>query len=1565
MDLAEFTGETSSLVKAKYGTETSAIGNLLGIPVAVVADMGISIWNSMVPQQYEYDTQDVLSGIHENLANIYTENEDTVKALSFVGGIVLPGMVAAKGMNLLRAGVKGVNWFSTNGATARLAGIKAAYEGSGKASTAFRTAMWKNRFATAGNALVDAAVYEGVLFATLNAHPYMEDYVKDPLKNAALGIAMGTGILGVGGFIAQRAATKGVMQEVAQASYEKLLGGAVAPKITDNLSGQLAAYAESAKNWQNIVDTQADTITQHTRKLLEFNVQQSTAKQFELLESMIGPKLSGQLSELPNNGNPYRQHLIDLIISDPLKFQNIDNIRFATVSDFADFQFVRKNPGFPSTILPNETIPFTKTPKNPNKPLKPVAIVYNQEHGTFMRPEDLRYYGGAVDMGYQTVDDLLKKVPNGWHRNADLEIGTAALKMSSPAMDTRYLQAMAYFDRLGVDELLKPINIGSDDLPMLQGFLTRIKKEVSANVDFDTTKLQISLHDVNGATAIDLKDAFIHLQDTKLALSNTMTASGIPAAVVSKHLNIPVDTVEMVAQRADWYKIVSAPVSTYNDAALIPTYLDPTKRSLILTTNKVKIEHAQIRSNIAKGIAQNSDDLIKEGLFATSQSSFIREWATEFFGQDFRTLRDVVRSHLSLTGNEFMGMKFFTSSDHALRNMKEIGPIATQIGKNINEMHLQATNKFFAPVKDELLAIARDPAALTEFNIADRVNAGLKGVRTFQDNKFWYIDPDNPTKMIVDAVTGKEVKVSNYIAAQFDGVDFEIKTPAVQRIFEWINNSGQELYNQATTLRKVSGNGVFSNTGFWMPSWNPKGKYVAYVINKTDLSTTLLHAKTPEDLQEVIRLFSSSSGVEVGRTHDIVEHGTNQKLYNIIAGRHDPMFMQAADLSAFHSGASAAARVSTSSERLVDVINAYEHQLNYNLKSMAELQLSDVMNFLDRSSEYTQASVKHQPGASGIFKRTEKDAAAVLRNTFLGNSNIDQSYLWKGTNQIYTALLEKGLGVIADIAEPILNTGKSFFGKGKTTSDKQYEVLQEELARRGIPNVFAAFDDYEAKQLFHLDRTARSEALAPRLTVLTNTLAATTLLRIGEIGQAYVNAISLPILMTSEISSKLPAQFMNAALEGKPELGVIKTIINGWRYAHRPEMAGLVEKAKELNLFKGVVSEADELFRRARSIEPGVLSTVEDAMRSKTVEMLSKATDFSEQFVREKAFATGAYIAKTSYPTLPDSGVMLFARDFMDRVIGNYTASQRPIMFQGTFGVAMGLFQTYMLTMAQSLYRHLERGEFKALAKVMLAQNTIFGARSLPGFNLVSQMIGEHFSDDNFDLTTGTFRALPDQMAEAVLYGLPSSFSFAAITTRGELQPRIPDPTAGINAIPAVNLTVQAYDAMRRVASSVYSVDKTAGQGIMEALSLQSISRPIARMSELASGHAITQKGNLIAGPEEIWTGQSVFARLLSTRPISEVRARDAVHLNTVYGSIDRENRQNVVKQLRTHLRGGTLNEQVVADLAEKYMRTGSPSGWNSAVNNALAQTELPIENTLRNYLAPNSPTMMLIDNMH
>lgn len=1558
MDLTEYTGEQSDVSFSKFDTESSLGATLLGVPLAAAVDTGVSIWNSLTPEKYSYSTHDVLANLNGNLATVYDENPETIKALSFVGGLVAPTGLALKGMNMLRSGAKGVNWFSAAGQTQRMANIKAAYEGSGKASSAFRGAMWENRFATAGNALVDATVMEGVMYSTMNAHPFMEDYVKDPLKHASMNILFGFGLMGGAGLIAQRFAAKEVMQGVEQASHSVLLEGMKDFSITENLSGHMAVHRANSQNWKSMLEIRADSLTEHTKKLLQFNIANADAAQFTIFEKMASPSLIKEIEKLGEGGAAYKQTLIDRIASDPVKFANVDTITIARVGDFADLSQASKTPFFGNTTIPGEAIPLTvKTNR-----VRPVTVAYNPELDQFMMPSEIKNYGSAADLGYANVDELLKGTPKDWHVYPNRDIGIESPFTSSPTMDAHYLKTLAHFDRLSVDELYKPITIAPDDFGMLQGFLTRVKKELLADPGFDIGRVELTIAGVK----TDPFTAMETLATDKLAKIKEYIKIGIPDEVISKNLNVPVGTIQKVSagQPDDLMKL--EPMAKYTDASAIQDYLAPTNRTLLLRTNSNKIPHAMIRSNIGSGITGSTDDIVKETFLATSESEMIREAAGFFLGTEFRTLRDVIRDKLNLISNPALGNKFLGSTDHSLRGMKEVGPIATYLGKMRTDLTNRAVDKFFAPVKDDLYTMVRDKAALVEFNTADSVNAGIKGYREYKNRQIWHIDPQQPTKIVPSPGNpNKMIEVPNLIAAKFNGEEFRVTSDSVDNVFQWMSGSGRELYKQQETLRKIPGLGKLSDIGLWVPSFSPKDKYIAYVIDKASQATTLLHGKTPEELQGAIQAFSGKSGVIVGQTHDIIQHGTEQQLFNIIAGRHDPMFMQSADITMLKGGSSGAARISTSTERLVEMVNAYEHQIAYNMGSIMEFQLSDVFDYLHTASKYTQSSVKMQPGASGIIKKTEKDAAAVLMNTIMGKSNLDQYGLWRGTNQIYSAILEKALGTIQEVMEPILNTGKNLFGKGKNLSDKQYEELQKQLEIRGIPNPFKDFQEAEARRLFHQDRVAKTEALSTRVTVLANTLAATTLLRVGELGQAYVNAISLPILMTSEISSKLSAKFMNAELAVNPEFDVVKTIFNGWRYNHRPEALPYIQRAKDLNMFKGVISEADELFARTRSLDPGILSTTESLMRSKLIDNLSKATDFSEQVVREKAFSTGVYIAKTAYPTLPDAGVMVFARDFMDRTIGNYAAAQRPTMFQGTLGVAMGLFQTYMLTMAQSLYRHLEKGEFKALAKTMLAQGTIFGAKSLPGFNIVSEKIGEHFSDDNFDLVTGTFRALPDKLAEAVIYGLPSSFSQAAITTRGEIQPRVPDPFKGIGAIPAVALTGQVYDAIKRVGTAVFQADKTAGQGIFEAISMQSISRPVARMSELIAGYSVTGKGNLVAGPDEIWAWNSVLARGLATRPVQEMRARDAIHLNSMYGSIDRENRQGITMQLRSHLRDGTLNDEVVANLAEQYMRTGSPQGWNSAVNTAIAQTELPANQTVRNYLAPNSPTMLMIDNMH
>jgi hypothetical protein len=83
-----------------------------------------------------------------------------------------------------------------------------------------------------------------------------------------------------------------------------------------------------------------------------------------------------------------------------------------------------------------------------------------------------------------------------------------------------------------------------------------------------------------------------------------------------------------------------------------------------------------------------------------------------------------------------------------------------------------------------------------------------------------------------------------------------------------------------------------------------------------------------------------------------------------------------------------------------------------------------------------------------------------------------------------------------------------------------------------------------------------------------------------------------------------------------------------------------------------------------------------------------------------------------------------------------------------------------------------------------------------------------------------------------------------------------------------------------------------------------------------------------------------------------------------MYGAMDRERRSSYTEKLRTHLRAGDIDANIVSNLAEEYMRTGTPTGWNSIVNTALAQTMLPTQSTIRNHFQPDSPHMRVLEDM-
>ena len=1088
--------------------------------------------------------------------------------------------------------------------------------------------------------------------------------------------------------------------------------------------------------------------------------------------------------------------------------------------------------------------------------------------------------------------------------------------------------------------VLAPARQAEASLPISNSVQAAVKTNLNKTVE------EVSMADVAGL-----------LLEKKEDLLNQFLTKGVPFEVAAIRTNVPYDTVKAYAaaggtKRLFELEAAGLPTSSYANPSLVSDYLKPGQGPLKLRVNKNKVPYAQLSAALdSKALTAANQEIVSRFL-EVSPSTIAKRIGQYFFEGERTAILDILRAQVSQAVGSKAGSKMFQSTDFFTRNMGDFGRIATVVGKDIQHIANNAIKEIVKPMTEMMENITKNQPALIEVNQALAFNAKLRGWRHYEDRQFWQKE-----EIVKD---GKPA--TRLVPALLNGQEFKIIDDEVDALLKEFSQAGNELYKLKNTAHQIQGIRDMPSLGFWVPPFNPKGKHIAYVHHSDD-STELLWGNTEEQLSQAVQTYKNAhaSKIAIGEIR-VIESKGDQELYNMFTGRLDQLQMDIANIEMRHGGASTPAIVKANADIFGDVVQGYEHYIQASVRNLAEMSMSDITDTLQYMSKVDQLKLKNQPLSTiQRFIGTRQDTAAIMRNTLLGVSTLRNAPHWQFLNQSF----ETVLGIAGKQFEKSWNTLTSPLKqkgelKAEALANLDYDKLAGEMERLGMHNPYKAFDE-EAAKVFGLAQLTEAKNTSKRAIYASNALAATVALRFGEIAQPIVNAMSLPILSMSAMSTQLPAHFMGVT-KGTAKVHPTQLMLEGVRaaFGNNAQHKHWAKQWEEAGYFDPMVSEASKVLKMSREFEPGLISSVEKALDSNLVNWMSKVSDSSEAMVRRVAMFTGGNLAKRMYPELDDVGVTIFAREFMDRVIGNYHAAQRPTFFQGTLGVALGLFQTYMVTMAQSMYRHLELKNYKAISKTMLAQAGIFGSTSLPGFNAVSQLIGEHYSDDNVDLITGTFRALPDEMADLVLYGTPSSFG-PAFHTRGELTPRVP---GGVGDVPVVSMTAQALETVYGSIKAITQTNEETGRALAQALSMQSISRPLARLSEVASGYSVTRQGNTIASPAEVWTTTGVLSRLLTTRPLEEVKLRDALHLNTVYGSLDREARQKAMSKLKTAIRNGTLDDEQLGQIAEEYMRTGTATGWRSALNTAVAQTEFSGKVPLQEKMKISNPLNYMIDSL-
>jgi hypothetical protein len=1115
---------------------------------------------------------------------------------------------------------------------------------------------------------------------------------------------------------------------------------------------------------------------------------------------------------------------------------------------------------------------------------------------------------------------------------------------------------------IDVDDVLGVVNDDLNEFEYLVGSQAR-KPEVGVEImnANQANKLVTTMKKpgVREASLDDINSLFTSVKEKTIsALFN----QGMPIEQIAIRTNTPKETVEAFAfgleNGESFSKLAEAgenfPLASYSAASEIPQYLSPKTRPLRVKANPNKLSFSQKMANSDISALNRINSEYIDDVVSSSESNIARLWAQQFVDSvenpnGMNQFAALLRESVAEFTNNRLGNSFISSADHFLRDTTA-GKLITTFGKQVSDLATKAGSQLVKPLTETMQLIAPNIDEIIEHNTAINLVASLQGKRFYKNGQFFQLAEDQKT----------------LVAVKLNGQDFTIKSQNVRTLMEKYDTVGKEMLALKNTERKILGQYPLNDIGFWVQPFDPTEKEIAYVWNNITKQPKLIWGNNEAELVNNISAYKATVADDVAKGNiKIVLKGDQNSLslYDYLDNRFDPITMQIANVEKLHTGASSSVVVSATTDYFSSAIRGLEYAVAASMRRMTEMKFHDTVEALDKISGYNQRFFKDQNfGEVQKTLKAPEDGARKVRNILLGDSNLQKGTTWKKYNDVFEAWTTQGLNAVGTAFKAVSGTvlGKDFDVTKLKEAD--YEKVAATLKQNGIHNPYEQFDT-EAAKMFGVASITEAKNTSKRAIYASNALAATASLRVLDLAQPLVNMLSLPILSHLAKAQYNPATFLGAAkAEGKVP-NIAQVMHEGARWSNHVKAADLDKKWEDAGFFTSSVSEANNALRQSRRFEKDAIANVENAVDSSLVNMLSKPADWTESFLRRQSMYTGYALGKHLYPTLDDNGLTIFARDFMDRAIGNYASTQRPVFFQGTAGTALGLFQTYMLTLGQSVYRHLELKSYKEIAKAALIQNTMFGTSSMPGFDMVSTTIGDHYSDDNVDLTTGTFRALNDGVASAMLYGIPSSLG-PAVYTRGDIAPRavpITDPTK----IAAVNMIGQTVQTGVNLIKATQRDFPDMPRAIGEALSMQGISRPLARVSELFTGYSVTQTKRTVGTPEEVYTFGGIAARLLGTRPIDEAKIREYDHLSTVYNQLDRGNRQAVTKKLKENIRNNTLDDTKLQEYAYDYMRKGgTPTGWRSALNTAMVESNMNGRDQLAKRLSPQNPINYMIDGM-
>ena len=591
----------------------------------------------------------------------------------------------------------------------------------------------------------------------------------------------------------------------------------------------------------------------------------------------------------------------------------------------------------------------------------------------------------------------------------------------------------------------------------------------------------------------------------------------------------------------------------------------------------------------------------------------------------------------------------------------------------------------------------------------------------------------------------------------------------------------------------------------------------------------------------------------------------------------------------------------------------------------------------------------------------------------IGTRSIDE-VLTSSEKNPYTGILKSMLNVTKTEEMPaFLRTANQALDGyvSKAWDSAQRLFVGSKYTPENAEKINAIFDELGFKSAYYDTATqVLANSTVPRGTLTTfiraaNAFLTTTVLRLDAFN-ALNNLMGNTILYSGELKAVTNA-IKQGSVEGAGDLAKLaniavpgvddvvfspaKLLANSLQRLHGPDKDALLAEYKIRGLTPDL---SDQYYKSLDAMTLTGMESVKDinskiSQIGEAWESFAKAGEkwtgnkWSEQFNRLLAVDAMKQITEVAVARgiMDEKAAWMYVNTFSNRVNGVIRAAERPLMFQGPIGQAIGLFQSYQINLMQQVFRHIGEGRGKTVALMAGLQGSIYGASSLPGFNLInSSLVGQASGNpEHYDLFSATQVLFGQKGSDWLMYGVPSNVLNAALYTRGDTNPRtwsiVPNP-AHPEEIPFISSFAKAFGAIKTGVGNVQG-GAPIWDSFLGAVEHLGISRPLAGIAQVARGATSpdltvfsTQANGSISGSNDLFSLASL-TRIAGAKPIDEAIITNSYFRINAYAQKDRERREALGTQLKGQLLGGQeISNEGLEQFAEKYVSMGgSATGFN------------------------------------